>query len=140
MSDGDKSCATDPCLQQPRLRMDFGSLWLGKRDGRRHAVGGACMRGGADVPLLACTPSRGTNLLLGKGQTPSPKASSRKVPEIPVSLPVSESHSNTFFFFHTRERGNKCETLSPTKRKGYRNVFWLISPPQPCASWLLSKS
>lgn len=85
-------------------------------------------------PAEARTSSLGRVKLLHRKH---PAGRCRRSPCHSLSPRVTVTH---FFFFHTRERGNKCETLSPTKRKGYRNVFWLISPPQPCASWLLSKS
>ena len=45
--------------KEPRLKMDFGSLWSEKGGERGHFVGDSRMQGGrlgADVPLLSCTP------------------------------------------------------------------------------------
>lgn len=77
----------------------------GEGDGRRHFVGGSCMQGdhlGADAPVM-CTISM--NLLPRKGQALSQREFSRKVPETHISLPVSKSHCNTFFFIFTQGKG-----------------------------------
>lgn len=140
MYGGDKSCITNRFLQGATTPNGLWEPVLGKGDGRRHCGWFLHARRPSWCrcsPPITCT--IGMNLLPRKGQALSQKEFSRKVPETHISLPFSESHCNTFFFF-TQGKGETNTNCESHKMETLLKCFLGSSPPWLCTSWLLSKS